>query len=456
MARDAGREAPFDVVLQARPIAPAVDHFVARPNPEQPVRQGHRPARDRGGHEGAGVDVAIARDLARHQQPRRRLGRRQLQVRIGLVVAQQDVETGVALLDQPVFEGERLDDRVGDDDVERGDVADEGVQARTGAFDAQVRADAVAQDARFADVQRLAARTEEQIDARLLRQPIDLALEFVNSHALTSACFADVPQVATPVTFTGAIGRATSYPLRLIIAACVRLRIHPNLLTFVGVLISIAAGWALAIGDFMMAGVIMVGASIFDFIDGKVAQETGLASLFGGFWDSVIDRFSDLALSVGLICLYASLGRVDLVLLTSIAMVFATMTSYTRARAESLIKKCKVGFMERPERIVLFMIGAFTNRMVNVMWIIAVLSVVTVINRIQYTYLELNGRPQPRRDGISRLFVRAFYWTEERTTIPYDLWVIAILAFCWLIPPDWLRDPMAVGSKTILQLLFRN
>ena len=81
-------------------------------------------------------------------------------------------------------------------------------------------------------------------------------------------------------------------------------------------------------------------------------------------------------------------------------MVFATMTSYTRARAESLIKKCKVGFMERPERIVLFMIGAFTNRMVNVMWIIAVLSVVTVINRIQYTYLELSGLPQPRRDGV--------------------------------------------------------
>ncbi len=77
-------------------------------------------------------------------------------------------------------------------------------------------------------------------------------------------------------------------------------------------------------------------------------------------------------------------------------MVFATMTSYTRARAESLITRCKVGFMERPERIVLFMIGAFTNRMAAVMWVIGVLSVVTVVNRIQYTYLELNGRPQPR------------------------------------------------------------
>ena len=256
------------------------------------------------------------------------------------------------------------------------------------------------------------------------------------------------------MTFTGAIGKTVNFPLRLIIATSVALRIHPNVLTFVGVLISIAAGWALAEGRFILSGVIMVCASIFDFIDGKVAQETGLTSLFGGFWDSVIDRFSDLALSLGLIVLYASLGRVDYVLITSIAMVFATMTSYTRARAESMIKKCKVGFMERPERIVLFMIGAFTNRMAAVMWVIGVLSVVTVINRIQYTYLELNNRPQPRRDGLSRIFVKYFYWTEERTTVPYDLWVIAILAFVWLTPPDWLKDPMAEGGMGFIQWLM--
>jgi len=244
------------------------------------------------------------------------------------------------------------------------------------------------------------------------------------------------------VTFTGAVGRAFGLPLRLIIAACVRLRIHPNVLTFTGVLISIAAGWALARGEFLTAGVVMVAASVFDFIDGKVATETGAVSKFGGFWDSVIDRFSDLALAVGLIVLYASLGRTDYVLITAIAMVFATMTSYARARAESLIPRCKVGFMERPERIVLFMIGAFTNRMAAVIWVIGVLSIITVINRIQYTYLELNDRPQPRPTGPAGLFVRAFYWTDERATLAYDLWVIAILAFVWLTPPAWLADPM--------------
>jgi hypothetical protein len=169
----------------------------------------------------------------------------------------------------------------------------------------------------------------------------------------------------------------------------------------------------------------------------------------------VIDRFSDLALAVGLIVLYASLGRVDYVLITSVAMVFATMTSYTRARAESLIPKCKVGFMERPERIVLFMIGALTNRMAAVLWVIGVLSIVTVVNRIQYTYLELSGRPQPRRTGPIGVFVRAFYWTDDRATLPYDAWVIAILAFVWLTPPDWLGDPVAIGGQGLLQWLMR-
>ena len=256
------------------------------------------------------------------------------------------------------------------------------------------------------------------------------------------------------MTFTGAIGRAFNYPLRAIIAVCVRLGIHPNVLTFTGVLISIAAGWALAQGHFLTAGAIMVGANIFDFIDGKVASETGQISEFGGFWDSVIDRFSDLSLSVGLIVLYAKYHSIDYVLITSIATVFATMTSYARARAESLIAKCKVGFMERPERIVLFMIGAFTNRMAAVMWVIGVLSIVTVLNRIQFTYLELNKRPQPSRSGVSGLFVRAFYWTDDRATFAYDVWVIAILAFVWLTPPDWIGDPMAVGQPGLLQWII--
>jgi hypothetical protein len=102
--------------------------------------------------------------------------------------------------------------------------------------------------------------------------------------------------------------------------------------------------------------------------------------------------------------------------------------------------------MERPERIVLFMIGAFTNRMAAVLWVILILSIATVVNRIHYTFLVLNARPVPHGSNpLSRVFWRAFFWTDERTTLPYDLWVIAILAFVWLTPPDWIHDPTAQG-----------
>jgi CDP-diacylglycerol--glycerol-3-phosphate 3-phosphatidyltransferase len=193
------------------------------------------------------------------------------------------------------------------------------------------------------------------------------------------------------MTFTGAIGTICLFPLRAIIAACVVLRIHPNVLTLTGVIGNVAAAWALALGRFGTAGILMVIANIFDFIDGKVAKELKMESKFGGFWDSVMDRFSDLSLFIGLIVLYARLDSAQYIIITALATMFSVMTSYTRARAESLIDKCKVGFMERPERIVLFMIGAFTNRMAAVLWVILVLSIITVADRIYYTWRELNG-----------------------------------------------------------------
>jgi CDP-diacylglycerol---glycerol-3-phosphate 3-phosphatidyltransferase len=247
------------------------------------------------------------------------------------------------------------------------------------------------------------------------------------------------------MTFTGFIGAICMFPLRAIIRLCVKYRIHPNVLTLIGVLINFAAAWALAVGRFVLAGFVMIIANIFDFIDGKVARELQMESEFGGFWDSVMDRFSDISLFIGLIYLYSTLGRTDYVMISALAMMFAILTSYTRARAESLVDKCKVGFMERPERIVLFMIGAFTDRMAGVLWVILVLSVVTVADRIYYTYLALNGLPMPSQSGVKGVLTRAFYWTDERATLAYDLWVIAILAFVWLTPPAWIGDPTATG-----------
>jgi len=256
------------------------------------------------------------------------------------------------------------------------------------------------------------------------------------------------------MTFSGAVGAICMFPLRAIIASSVALGIHPNVLTLTGVLINVAAALALALDQFVLAGVVMIVANIFDFIDGKVAHITGKQSAFGAFWDSTLDRFSDLALFTGLIWLYAGLDRQGYVLIATLALIFSIMTSYARARAESLIDKCKVGFMERPERIVLFMIGAFTDRMAAVLWVILVLSIVTVANRIYYTYLELNKLPMPSTSGPLGWSRRAFFWRDERATVAYDVWVVAILAFVWLVPPDWLRDPTATGAG-LLGVLMR-
>ena len=257
----------------------------------------------------------------------------------------------------------------------------------------------------------------------------------------------DAPRTSGPrLTFTGAIGAICMFPLRAIIRACVAMRIHPNTLTLIGVIVNVGAAWALGFHRFGLAFVIMLVANIFDFIDGKVAHELQLQSPFGAFWDSTLDRFSDLALLTGLIFLYSKLGRSDYVMIAALTLIFSIMTSYARARAESLVQRCKVGFMERPERIVLFMIGAITNRMAAVLWVIFLLSILAVVNRIYYTYLALNRLPMPPRSGVAGIFNRAFFWTDERATLPYDLWVIAILAFVWLTPPDWLGDPTASGS----------
>jgi len=255
------------------------------------------------------------------------------------------------------------------------------------------------------------------------------------------------------MTFTGFIGRVCMFPLRAVIAASVALGIHPNILTLIGVLINVGAAVALGRGHFMLAGVIILAANIFDFVDGKVAHITGKVSQFGAFWDSTLDRFSDIALFLGLIYLYATLRRTDYVMIAALALTFSIMTSYARARAESLIEKCKVGFMERPERIVLIWIGSFPSPfppfhypMAAVLWVILVLSIATVENRIHYTYLVLNKKTIPTGSNvISRIFWRAFFWRDERTTLPYDSWVIAILAFVWLTPPEWLRDPLLGG-----------
>jgi CDP-diacylglycerol--glycerol-3-phosphate 3-phosphatidyltransferase len=204
------------------------------------------------------------------------------------------------------------------------------------------------------------------------------------------------------MTFTRAIGVGCNKIIVLIVRALALSRIHPNALTFIGLLINLWAAVLLARGQFRAAAAVIIGAGIFDMVDGRVARATGQVTHFGAFFDSVIDRYSDVALFFGLLVYYARADRFFYVVLVAFVMVSSVMVSYTRARAESLIPQCKVGFMERPERIVLVIIGALFNRMAPVLWVIAVLSSITVMHRIYFTYKQTqlleevkSGVPQP-------------------------------------------------------------
>jgi CDP-diacylglycerol--glycerol-3-phosphate 3-phosphatidyltransferase len=190
------------------------------------------------------------------------------------------------------------------------------------------------------------------------------------------------------MTFTKAIGIACNKIILLIVRALALSKIHPNVLTFLGLVINIGAAALLAVGQFRWAGVVIIGAGLFDMVDGRVARETNRVTRFGGFFDSVLDRYSDLALLVGLLVWYGSINRPSYVVLTAIAMTGSVMVSYARARAENTIPMCKVGFMERPERVVLLIIGALFDKMAPVLWVVAVLSNITVIDRMIFTWQE--------------------------------------------------------------------
>jgi len=198
------------------------------------------------------------------------------------------------------------------------------------------------------------------------------------------------------MTWTREFGRGAGWVLQKVVNGLALTRISPNILTFIGLIINIAAaflfGYANAENNvrmFLFAGLVIIGAGIFDMVDGRVARQTDQVTVFGAFFDSVIDRYSDVALFFGLLVYYARGNRFFYVVLVAFVMTASLMVSYTRARAEALIGQCKVGFMERPERIVLIILGALFNRwgvMAPVLWVLALLSTITVIHRIKYTY----------------------------------------------------------------------
>ncbi len=196
-------------------------------------------------------------------------------------------------------------------------------------------------------------------------------------------------------SWTSGFGRACGVLLDAIVNWLALARINPNALTLIGLGVNTVAavlfGYANAENQrrmFFYAGLVIIGSGFFDLVDGRVARASNQVTRFGAFFDSVVDRYSDVSLFFGLLVYYARGNRFFYVVLTALVMTGAVMVSYARARAESLIGSCRVGFMERPERLVLLIMGALFNRMAPALWVIAVLSNITVVHRILYTWRQ--------------------------------------------------------------------
>src|ERR1700682_1582752 len=152
---------------------------------------------------------------------------------------------------------------------------------------------------------------------------------------------------------TRKIGEGSRWLLEKIVDVVASTGINPNLLTFFGLLVNGSAAVMFAAGKFRTAAIIIFFAGLLDMLDGQVARREKRVTAFGAFFDSTLDRYSDMALYIGLLGYSALAGRSSYVILAAVATAGSVMVSYSRARAESLIPLCKVGFMERPERMVL-------------------------------------------------------------------------------------------------------
>jgi len=185
--------------------------------------------------------------------------------------------------------------------------------------------------------------------------------------------------------------RRASWPIQRLAALLAAARIPPNVITWSALVANFWAAILFAAGRFAAAGGMMLLAGLCDLLDGRVARLEGRVSLFGEFLDSILDRYADLILFLGLLVYYVDVNRFRYVILAGAAMAGAVMVSYAKARAESLVRESSVGFWDRPERLVLMILGALTNRMEVVLWILAIGPNITVIHRILDTWKQTDG-----------------------------------------------------------------
>src|SRR5215467_2616873 len=173
--------------------------------------------------------------------------------------------------------------------------------------------------------------------------------------------------------------------------ALLGLRLRPNQLSFLGLVGSMLAAGAFAADQRRLGALCLALAGVLDILDGALARVSGQVSPFGAFLDSVLDRYSDLLVLAGLVFLFARLGRMEVVVAALLALLGTVMVSYTRARAESIDIECRVGFMERGERMLVLILGAFLDLLIPAIWVVALGANATAVHRIAHTWRASRG-----------------------------------------------------------------
>ncbi|MGB7207721.1 MAG: CDP-alcohol phosphatidyltransferase family protein [Pyrinomonadaceae bacterium] len=198
------------------------------------------------------------------------------------------------------------------------------------------------------------------------------------------------------------IGRGAMRIINSMVRGLASAGVHPNILTAIGVSINVGCAVLFGFGEFFWAGIVLIVANVFDMLDGNVARQTGNVTKFGGFLDSSLDRLSDMVAFLGIMIFYAGNSPQHSLLnvfLAGVGMIGSVMVSYTTARSEGLGVKANVGFLQRPERIVLLIIGSLStwnwnsdfflfNRMPQVLWVLAIGSIWTLVHRMYFIWTE--------------------------------------------------------------------
>jgi len=188
------------------------------------------------------------------------------------------------------------------------------------------------------------------------------------------------------------IGALLEGLLRPIAQTLARSDISPNHVTVAGLVVNLIAAWLITRGDFFFAGVMYLLGGGFDLLDGMLARATNKVTAVGAYLDSTLDRISEGVIFAAIAYVFAREGQAVDAGMVLLALLGSLLVSYTRARAEALSVACKMGIATRPERVVLIALGLATGWLAPVIYLLVVLTGITVIQRIRATVVGLSGR----------------------------------------------------------------